>query len=460
MSVTIISSGYDLKKYAEILTETHNIPGCSLAIYRGEEIEQAGAGCCNLDTGVRVTPDSVFQIGSITKVMTSCLVMQLVDEGKLLLDVPVKHYLRDFMIGDSEASLSITVRQLLNHTSGMAGDFFPDDQGQEGNLIARYVDRCNLLPLLHQPGAHYSYCNSGFVIAGRLVEVLRGISWYQAMQDYIFKPLKMSHAIADPKDIIRHRAAMGHLWNGSDWEVSKQAWLPLGMAPCGTSPTMTARDLIKFALAHLRKVEVQPIKSWLSNGALSAMQGREFKLPDTHNNISLYSGLGWGLREYHSEGILVCGHTGATNGFYSSLQICPERNAAFAVLINGAAPDALQGIQHDLVKEVFGIEMPQEPALDIKLVLKLNQLSVVGRYESMDKIIVICESEEQLSARVDYKIDLLPPEELLLFPISEECYACTTFDGKRRPSWTFLKNDSLGPLPTHLFDGSRLHSYT
>ena len=66
--------------------------------------------------------------------MTTCLVMQLVDEGRVELDNPVKQYLRDFMIADAEASETITVRQLLNHTSGMAGDFFPDDQGHEGNL--------------------------------------------------------------------------------------------------------------------------------------------------------------------------------------------------------------------------------------------------------------------------------------------------------------------------------------
>ena len=94
----------------------------------------------NHETGVEAAADSVFQIGSITKVMTTCLVMQLVDEGKVDLDSPVKRYLRDFMIADAEASETTTVRQLLNHTSGMAGDFFPDDEGHEGNLIARYVD--------------------------------------------------------------------------------------------------------------------------------------------------------------------------------------------------------------------------------------------------------------------------------------------------------------------------------
>ena len=222
---------------------------------------------------------------------------------------------------------------------------------------------------------------------------------------------------------------------------------------------MTAKDLIQFALAHLREVKTQTVKPWLSNGSLSAMQDREFILPHTHNSISRYAGLGWGLREYHSERVLVCGHTGATNGFYSSLQICPDQNAAFAILINGVAPAALERIQNDLMEDIFSIGMPQESAVDIELVLKPNQLSVVGRYESMDKIIIICEQAGQLAARVDYKIDPLPSEELLLFPISEECYACTTLDGNRRPSWAFVKNDSLGSQPTHLFDGSRLNPY-
>ena len=168
------------------------------------------------------------------------------------------------MIADAEASETITVRQLLNHTSGMAGDFFPDDQGHQGNLIARYVDRCNLLPLVHPPGALYSYSNSAFVIAGRLVEVVRGVSWYQAMEEYIFKPLGMEHALADPKELIRYRAAMGHIWDGERWNVSPQPWLPLGMAPCGSTPTMSASDLILFARAHLENGQSSSGQSWLS----------------------------------------------------------------------------------------------------------------------------------------------------------------------------------------------------
>ena len=434
-----------------------NIPAISLSVWFDGELHQIASGILNVITRLEASPDSVFQIGSITKVMTTCLVMQLVDEGKVDLDTPVKHYLKDFILADAKATEIITVRQLLNHTSGMMGDFFPDDQGHEGNLVARYLDRCNLLPLVHAPSTLYSYSNSAFVIAGRLVEVVRGISWYQAMENYIFKPLGMNHALADPKELVRYRAAMGHIRNGGTWQLSPQTWLPLGMAPCGSTPTMRASDLILFARAHLEGGNTVSGQSWLAKSSLQAMQYREIALPQTCQNIYRYSGLGWAIREYQPEGRLVYGHIGATNGFYSSLQICPDKNAAFAVLINGAAPAALEAIQNNLIKEVFGIEPAAELAIDHSVTPTLTQRLVVGRYESMDKAIVIREEGSQLVAHLEYKIDLMPSEELKLYPITDECYACETLDGTRRSNWAFLMGSDPESTPIHLFDGSRLN---
>ena len=157
----------NLQAYAEQAIAKHNIPAMSVAIWKDGELSQAAAGCLNLTTGVEATTDSIFQIGSITKVMTTCLVMQLVDEGRVNLDKPVVDYLRDFMIADAEATQTITVRQLLNHTNGIAGDYFPDDEGHQGNLIARFVDRCSFLPLMHPVGEMFSYSNAAFCVAGR-----------------------------------------------------------------------------------------------------------------------------------------------------------------------------------------------------------------------------------------------------------------------------------------------------
>lgn len=450
-------SDSELQEYTNKAVIQYQLPAASLAVWRNKKLYQAASGTLNLETGVEAVVDSVFQIGSVTKVMTTCLVMQLVDEGRVELDNPVKQYLRDFMIADAEASDAITVRQILNHTSGMAGDFFPDDQGHGGNLIARYVDRCNLLPLVHPPGALYSYSNSAFVTAGRLVEVVRGVGWYQAMEDYIFKPLGMNHALADPKELIRYQVAMGHLWGGDKWELSPQPWLPLGMAPCGATPTMSASDLVLFARAHLADGQATSGKNWLSKSSVQAMQHREMAFPQTSKRISRHAGLGWALRDYHGAGSFIYGHTGATNGFYSSLQICPDKNVAFAVLINGVAPAALEAIQNHLINEIFGIEPPVEPAIDFSKPLTPKQCLVVGRYESMDKVITIVEQDLQLIAHLEYKLDPLPSENLKLFHITGECYACETLDGTRRPNWAFVMGDDVESPPIYLFDGGRLN---
>ena len=91
-----------LQSFSDSIIDQHNVPAVSLAVWNNAELNQAASGLLNLETGVEATTDSVFQIGSITKVMTTCLVMQLVDEGRVDLDTPVKHYLRDFMIADAK----------------------------------------------------------------------------------------------------------------------------------------------------------------------------------------------------------------------------------------------------------------------------------------------------------------------------------------------------------------------
>src|SRR5262245_59964558 len=104
------------------LIEKYDVPGAAVAGLSGGEIAENAAGVLNKATGVLATPDSVFQIGSVTKLWTSTLVMQLVDEGKVDLDLPVRTYLPEFKIKDESAAAQITTRQLLCHTSGFEGD--------------------------------------------------------------------------------------------------------------------------------------------------------------------------------------------------------------------------------------------------------------------------------------------------------------------------------------------------
>jgi len=135
----------------DALAREYEVPGASLAVWHNGVLATAATGVINLTTGVETTVDAVFQIGSITKLLTGTLTLQLVEEDRVGLDDPLKRHLPDFALLSREAAQSITLRHLLSHTSGIDGDFF-ESTGTGEDKLSRYVDACRLLPLLHGPG--------------------------------------------------------------------------------------------------------------------------------------------------------------------------------------------------------------------------------------------------------------------------------------------------------------------
>src|SRR6516162_2665502 len=180
------------------------VPGAALAVLHGEAVFEAATGVVNMQSGVETTTDSVFEIGSITKLWTTTLLMQLVDEGRVELDAPVRRYLPEFALADLAAAEAITVRMLLTHTSGIDGDFF-QSTGRGDDAVERYVLACAALPQLHPPGAGWSYCNAGFVLAGRIVEKLRGCTWDEALRRHLLAPLGTEGMGTLPEQALRFR---------------------------------------------------------------------------------------------------------------------------------------------------------------------------------------------------------------------------------------------------------------
>ena len=145
----------ELPKILKAGIKKHNVPGATIAIYRNGRVTQSAAGLLNIDTKVSATTDSLFQIGSITKVFTATLIMQLVDEGKVDIDQPLRAYLPDFAVADADVSARVTLRHLLCHTSGIEGDFFVDS-GRGEDSIARLQDMGRLLPQIFPPGERFA----------------------------------------------------------------------------------------------------------------------------------------------------------------------------------------------------------------------------------------------------------------------------------------------------------------
>ena len=238
-----LDSGY-WQGRLDALADKHGVVGATLAIaHRGETVE-AATGVLNLRTGQPATPDSLFQAGSITKVWTAVLVMQLVDEGLLDLDAPVVTYLPDFRVQDARLTATVTTRQLLTHTSGIDGDLFLDT-GRGDDALPTYVAAMAELTETVPQGELMSYCNSGYSLLGHLVATLRGATWEQVLSERLLAPLGLTSAGTLPEEALLHGAATGHLTPpGADAPVVTPQWGiyrsagPAGLLHC------TARDLL------------------------------------------------------------------------------------------------------------------------------------------------------------------------------------------------------------------------
>src|SRR3954453_4332197 len=331
------------------LLEQHHVPAAGWAVGRGDEIVDGASGTLNKATGVEATSDSLFQIGSITQLWTSTLVMQLADEGPLDIDRPLRDHLPEFRIADDEAAMRITVRQLLNHTAGFEGDIFTDT-GVGDDCVAKYVATLGDVPQLFPPGEQFSYNNAGYCVLGRLVEVLRGQPYDTCLRDHLITPLGLAHTATGPYEAILFRAAVGHVEPepGAGY-VPAPVWaMARSNAPAGSMLAMRPRDLVAFARMHLEDGRASDGTRVLAPGTAARMHAREVNLPE----LGLM-GTSWGLgfERFDTPGGTVIGHDGNTIGQGAFLRMVPESGLAVALLTNGGDMFALF---HDVVGHVLG----------------------------------------------------------------------------------------------------------
>lgn len=316
----------------------HMTPGASIALSYDGKTVSAQAGVLSVDTQYPVRPDTLFQIGSVNKVLTATLMMILYDQGSVDLDAPVRRYIPDFRVQSTAASQAITVQQLLCHASGMGGDFF-SDTGSGDDRLARYVDRCALLPLAHPVGDGFSYSNSAYNTAGRVIEVVSGLPYDRAMERLLFEPMALENASCDAYAIAGRSVAAGH---GASPEhpadrsqmqrVPSLYTLPPSGSPAGSTTVMSAEDLLHFGRMHLNGGVADNGVRILSETAVKKMQEEYNHIPVPPRDISDW-GLGWFILK--PEGGVLLGHDGATIGQSAYLRLHPPTNTVAVVLANG-----------------------------------------------------------------------------------------------------------------------------
>ncbi|WP_410590019.1 serine hydrolase [Amycolatopsis sp. lyj-23] len=385
------------------LARKHRVPGASLGILRGDDQVVASHGVLNTATGVEVTDDSVFQIGSITKVWTATVVMQLVDEGRVSLDAPVADVLPELRLADPDVTKQVTLRHLLTHTSGIDGDVFTDT-GRGDDCLEKFVGLLDEVAQNHPLGATLSYCNSGFVLAGRVIEKLTGQTWDAALRDRLFTPLGLTHTGTLPEEALLHRAAMGHVAAADGEQQPAPAWgLPRSAGPAGLI-TASAADVLAFARMHLAGG-----RGVLSEASAAAMTEWQADMPDKHTLGDSW-GLGWIRFEW--DGHRVIGHDGNTIGQSAFLRLLPSHGLAVTLLTNGGnTRDLYEELYREIFAELAGVALPP-PAAPAAEPPSVEAADFTGVYERASMRIEVFEGETGLRMRqtVTGPIAALVPE--------------------------------------------------
>jgi CubicO group peptidase (beta-lactamase class C family) len=392
------------------------VPGAVLGIWADERESVFAHGVLSAATRVPATTNSLFQVGSITKAWTGTMIMQLVDEGRLSLDTTVSQVLPGVRLGTPDVAAAVTIRHLLTHTSGIDGDIFADT-GRGGDCLERYVDRLAGVAVTHPVGTAYSYCNSGFVLLGRIIEVLDGREWDASLRHRLIEPLGLSQTVTLPEEALLHRSAVGHKARSHEGEPVSVWGLPRSLGPAGLI-TASAADLLTFARIHLDGGTARDGRRLLSKESAAAMRQQEFEVPGVSDRADAV-GLAWQLSAWG--GRPVFGHDGSTVGQSAYLRVDAGARVAACLLTNSASADTLY---RELFSEVFealaGITMPARPEpADGPPDVDLGRLT--GRYERTSRRCEVFACDGALRLRTEITGDLArfigsQSEEVVLHP--------------------------------------------
>lgn len=424
------------------LAERAEIPGAVLGILADGEQTVVPYGVLSMSTGVEVTADSVFQVGSISKIWTATMIVQLIGEGRLTLDSTIAEPLPGVRAGRDDVADRVTVRHLLTHTSGIDGDIFTDT-GRGDDCLERYVALLADTAAVFPPGAGYSYCNAGFGVLGRIVEVLDERTWDESLRARLIEPLGLDHTVTLPEQAILHRAAVGHEQNARPVKSVDTWGLPRSIGAAG-GIVQSAGDLLSFARHHLDTAE------------LAGMRDEQLRLPSgTPSGDAI--GLAW--RIYEWGGRRLIGHDGSTIGQNAFLRIDPSTGFAFCLLTNSPqAPALYRSLGSEVVRHHLGVDLPPEPA-PAELVEPRDPMRHLGKYAMSGRDLDVTEHDGglRLTWTATGELADLIPDPVEVFDLVPADESGDRYVFKEHPGlpWVPLTFGTLADHTPYIFCGGR-----
>lgn len=304
-----------------------NIPGLSVAIVTDNELRWSkGFGLSDLENFVPAKAATVYRLGSITKPITAVATLQLAERGKLDLDAPVQKYCPAF----PEKPWPITARELLGHLGGIRHY----RSAEEFNSTRHYSDLVETLdqfknePVLHEPGAKFSYTTYGYSVLGCVIEGVSKMSYVDYIRDNIFKPAGMARIRPDDVYAIIPNRAQGYRKTESG-ALRNSALADTSNKIPGGGFCSTAEDLVRFAIA-------------VQSGVLLKKETTErmWTRQKTRDGQETNYGLGWGLSARN--GLREVSHGGGQQRVTTFLYLLPEKGFAVAVMTNLEGVSRLQ----------------------------------------------------------------------------------------------------------------------
>lgn len=419
-------------------------PGAGLAVLEGEQIEAVSTGFANAYTAIAATSETAFHVGSITKSFTATLAMQLVDEGTLALDSTLTDLLPELRTARADLAVKVRLRDLLCHTSGLDGDLIVDT-GEADDYLTKFVEACNGIDFIHEPGAFFSYCNVGYILLGRIIEIARGKPFDTVLREHLFAPLGLAGAETLPDRVPAGRLARGHARGDAGW-VLQPPW-PRSNTPSGSRLFMRPCDLAMFARFHLSAASCGT--ATLSSDAARVMRRCAVTTPYSLRNRAW--GLGWMRFDWGGEDIF--GHDGGLCGTASFLRVAPRTQFAVALSVNG--PDHAIVYKH-VMRAILGAHLkieapPPTPAPDPTIPYDRDALA--GRYARRGLFAEVAQTDGGLAVRSGGEFGDPSEPVTKLTPIGKNMFLTRLPGATSDIPLAFFAQDSKGrPTYIHFLD--------
>ncbi len=310
------------KQYDQLLNklfEQGGPGGVALVVKDGKTIYRKAFGMANLELNVKMTPENIFRIGSITKQFTAVAILKLAEEGKIDLDAEITEYIKDYPTHGH----SITIKHLLNHTSGIKSYTgmakWVAEERKKAFTPAELVDYFKHEPMDFVPGEQFRYNNSGYILLGHIIELVSGESYADYIQNHLFKPLNMdSSSYGSTSRIVKNRAAG---YDKADDAYKNADFLSM------TQP---------FAAGSLLST-VDDVHTWyqaILNDEVISQESREMahQMGVLNSGEKIDYGFGWRIANIQASPMIE--HGGGINGFSTASLVLPEEGVFVAVFSN------------------------------------------------------------------------------------------------------------------------------